>query len=188
VSLRHEGPWHYEYIGARTEKQWRVADVDDDPVQSFDTENEAICCVREHNATHLAANPNWKTGISDLNAPQIMRTLKEVQDRLPEYWTDENYPHSFNQAPLPHRHFNHALTHAMKALGSLAALSDAMDHERTVDRGYVDLEAAQFQGNAGKWLADLVICAAKMADQIDIDLDENVQHRINMLIKRWSNK
>ena len=126
--------------------------------------------------------------MTDLNAPRIMLALKEVQDRLPEYWTDKSYPDSFNQSPLPHRHFNHSLSHAMKALGGLAALSDAMDHERMVNRGYVDAEAAQFQASAGKWLADLVICAARMADQIDVDLDENVQHRINTLIERWGGK
>ena len=126
--------------------------------------------------------------MSEFNAPQIMLGLKEVQDRLPQYWTDQSYPDSFNGAPLPHRHFNHAVTHSMKALGGLAALSDAMDHERMQNRGYADPEAEAFAANAGKWLADLVICAARMAEQIDVDLDENVQHRINTLIERWGGK
>jgi len=85
--------------------------------------------------------------------------LKAVQDRLPEYWTDQSYPDSFNQEPLPHRHFNHALTHCMKALGGLAALSDALDHARMMNRGYSDPEAERLHVNAGKYLADLVICA-----------------------------
>ncbi len=124
----------------------------------------------------------------DINTQSVAIDLKEVQGRLPEYWTDESYPDSFNQAPLPHRHFNHSLTHAMKALGGLAALSDAMDHSRMVNRGYADTEAAQFQANAGKWLADLVICAARMADQINVDLDENTRNRINTLIERWGGR
>ena len=126
--------------------------------------------------------------MSDLNAPNIMISLKDVQDRLPNFWTDQSYPDSFNETPLPHRHFNHAVTHAMKALGGLAALSDAMDHERMVNRGYADPEATEFQANAGKWLADLVICAARMAEQLHIDLDENTQHRVNTLIARWGGK
>ena len=48
--------------------------------------------------------------------------------QIPAFWLEEQYPDSFNEAPLPHRHFNHALTHAMKALGQLAAYSDALDH------------------------------------------------------------
>ena len=114
--------------------------------------------------------------------------LKAVQDRLPEYWTDQSYPDSFNQEPLPHRHFNHALTHCMKALGGLAALSDALDHERMVNRGYVDPEAEQLWANAGKYLADLVICAARMSEQLHGDLDASTQMRITTLIERWGGK
>jgi hypothetical protein len=114
--------------------------------------------------------------------------IREIQERLPEYWTDQSCPDGFNEAPLPHRHFNHALTHCMKALGGLAALSDAMDHERMVNRGYNDPEVEQFQANAGKWLADLILCAARMAEQIGVDLDANTNTRINTLIKRWGGK
>ena len=131
--------------------------------------------------------------MTKLNAPHVMIGVKLVQEKLPAYWTDQSYPDSFNQQPLPHRHYSHALTHAMKALGGLAALSDALDHERMVNRGYVDPEAEQYMASAGKWLADLVICAARMAEQLGaighpVDLDENVQHRINTLIERWGGK
>jgi len=117
-----------------------------------------------------------------------MTTVKDVQAKLPEYWTDQSYPDSFNGAPLPHRHYNHALTHAMKALGGLAALSDAMDHERMVNRGYTDPEAQAFRDSAGKWLADTVICAARMAEQLSVDLDAEVSGRIATLIERWGGK
>jgi hypothetical protein len=129
-----------------------------------------------------------ENGMSELKAPQVMVGVAEVQERLPKYWTDESYPDSFNKEPLPHRHYNHSLTHAMKALGGLAALSDAMDHKRMINRGNSDPEAEQYVANAGKWLADLVICASRMAQQLDIDLDQNVQHRINTLIERWDGK
>ena len=114
--------------------------------------------------------------------------IREVQGRLPDYWTDQSYPDGFNQEPLPHRHYNHALTHAMKALGGLAALSDALDHERMANRGYTDPEAQQLRDNAGKWLADLVICAGRMSEQIGIDLDDSVRHRVNTLIARRGKK
>jgi hypothetical protein len=80
-----------------------------------------------------------ETEMKELSAPQIMVGVKEVQYWLPRYWTDQSYPNSFNGAPLPHRHFNHSLSHAMKALVGLAALSDAMDHERMQNRGYTPL-------------------------------------------------
>lgn len=117
-----------------------------------------------------------------------MTLLRDVQSRLPEYWTDETYPDGFNHHPLPHRHYNHALTHAMKALGGLSALSDAMDHERMATRGYVDLEAQGYLDNAGKWLADLVICAARMSQQLRVDLDAETDKRVAALIERWGGK
>jgi hypothetical protein len=114
--------------------------------------------------------------------------IKNLQDSLPGFWTDETYPDGFNNNPLPHRHYNHALTHAMKALGGLSALSDALDHERLATSGYVDSEAHGFRDSAPKWLADLVICASRMAQQLDINLDDATQDRVYALNARWSNK
>src|SRR5271163_2944781 len=117
-----------------------------------------------------------------------MIAVKDVQARLPEYWNDKDYPDGFNGGALPHRHFNHALSHAMKALGGLASLSDAMDHDRMGKFPGGDPEAEQFSANAGKWLADLVICASRMAEQHNVNLDEAVQSRIDTLIARWGGK
>lgn len=117
-----------------------------------------------------------------------MTNIKDVQSLLPQYWTDYSYPDGFNERPLPHRHYNHAVMHAMKALGGLAALSDAMDHERMAQWGYADPEAEQFRQSAGKWLADLVICAARMAEQLGKDLDAETAHRIQTLTERWGGK
>lgn len=116
--------------------------------------------------------------------PTIMIGVKTVQEQLPKYWTDQSYPESFNIHPLLHRHFNHALIHSMKATGSLAALADKLDHNGEGS----DQEEIEFRTNAGKYLADLVICAARMSEQLEIDLDENVQYRINTLIQRWGGK
>ena len=112
--------------------------------------------------------------------------IHDAQNSLPGYWTDSTYPDDYNEKPLPHRHYNHAVTHAMKALGGLAALSDAMDHERMNKHGDADPEAQGCRDNAGKWLADLVICATRMAQQLNIDLDDATSTRIDVLKARWS--
>ena len=36
--------------------------------------------------------------------------------------------------------------------------------------------------------ADLVICAARISEQLGIDLDDSVQQRTNTLIERWGGK
>lgn len=61
MSIRHEGPWHYEFISGRPKgHQWRVADRDDDVVRDFATEPEARVCVRDHNEK-LGPDPEeWK--------------------------------------------------------------------------------------------------------------------------------
>lgn len=123
---------------------------------------------------------------AELDASQVMLGIKAVQDSLPRWWNDSTYPDEFNNAPAPHRSYTHALGHAMKALGGLAALSDALDHRRMAKHGANDPEVDAFEANAGKWLADLVICSARMAEQLGIDLDEQAQHRINTLLRRWS--
>ena len=62
MSLRHAGPWHYEYIANRSNgRKWRVADEDDDVVTDFPTEAEAAECVRMHNA-RVNTDPNWRYG------------------------------------------------------------------------------------------------------------------------------
>lgn len=117
-----------------------------------------------------------------------MNIDKIQQHELPAFWKDSDYPDSFNAQPLPHRHFNHALSHAMKALGGLAAYADALDHERMAKRDYADPEAQELAGNVAKWLADLVICAARMAQQSNTDLDSAVASRLDRLKARWPSK
>lgn len=105
--------------------------------------------------------------------------------QIPAFWQDEQYPDEFNQQPLPHRHFNHALTHAMKALGRLASYSDALDHMQMGKTGGRDPEAEALHDQRAKWLADLVICAARMSQQIGVDLDAATTERLITLGQRW---
>lgn len=59
MSLRHTGPWHYEFIAGRPlGHQWRVADADDDVVTDFATEAEARDHVQQH---HKQPDPEtWR--------------------------------------------------------------------------------------------------------------------------------
>lgn len=116
--------------------------------------------------------------------------IRDLEQDLPSFWTDGQYPERFNSEPLPHRHFSHAMAHAMKALGGLAAYSDALDHNYMDKHGNADPEADAFRENAEKWLADLVICASRMAAKLPmpISLDESVAKRVAQIQARWASK
>lgn len=62
MSIKHSGPWHYEYIAGREKgHQWRVADADDDVIRDFASEAEAQEFVRKNNADLAPPqNPNWR--------------------------------------------------------------------------------------------------------------------------------
>jgi len=53
------GLWHYEFVASRSSKEWRVGDQDDDPVRSFDLEEDAAECVRSHNA-NVRTPSSWR--------------------------------------------------------------------------------------------------------------------------------
>lgn len=107
-------------------------------------------------------------------------------NQMPAFWRDDQMPAHFETNALPHRHFNHALTHAMKALGKLAALSDALDHSYMAKHGNFDQECAELEKEAQKYLADLVICTVRMAQQRNVDLDAGINARLAVLIERWA--
>jgi len=61
MSVRHDGPWHYERIRGRDNgREWRVADRDDDPITDFVTEKEAKAYVRIHNENLRPDPAAWK--------------------------------------------------------------------------------------------------------------------------------
>lgn len=84
-------------------------------------------------------------------------------------WTVE--PH-FEDNADPCFMLKHALFHAMKATGKLAAAADEHDH-----RGADMAPAVSFAG-CEKYLADLVICAMKMGTEINVDLEVVVKNRM----------
>jgi len=78
-------------------------------------------------------------------------TIRELQRLVAETWTLDSYSEAFKANTLPHRDFQHALVHAMKAAGKLAAAVDEVEH------------GGEWPQDHSKYLADLVICAARMA-------------------------
>jgi hypothetical protein len=97
--------------------------------------------------------------------------LRTLQVNLP--WS-VHYSMEFKSSPMPHKDFAHALLHVHKAGGNLAALVDMMDHDRaTFD--------APFLPDYKKYLADLVICAMRMANTFPggmVDLEREVIERL----------
>ncbi len=92
-------------------------------------------------------------------------TLRNIQNQLP--WTIK-YSRDFHANPQSHKDFAHALTHVLKAAGKLAATVDDLDHRR------------ESQDEYEKYIADLVICALRMANTapIPIDLHSAVINRL----------
>lgn len=68
--------------------------------------------------------------------------------------------------------FKHALFHAMKATGKIAGAADDHDHN-----GATTDPAVSFH-ECNKYLADLVICAMKMASEASINLEKAVESRM----------
>jgi hypothetical protein len=64
---------------------------------------------------------------------------------------------------------NHALIHLTKALGKLASALNEAEHE----------QRALQPGEIGRYLADLVICAARFGDGV-VDLDAEVVYRLGV--------
>lgn len=93
-------------------------------------------------------------------------TIRQLQENLP--WTI-HYARDFRDSPLRHKDFQHAGIHVMKALGKIAAMINDAEHAGT------DWD------ECSKYLADLVICAMRMANTIPgdkIDLQRAVISRI----------
>lgn len=101
-----------------------------------------------------------------------MVTIKELQEHLGRSWGMGTYSEEFKDCGLEHKNFEHALLHITKASGKLAAMVEAADHK----------DAPLFpRGKARKYVADLVICAIRMAKMVpggEINLQEAVLERL----------
>ena len=100
------------------------------------------------------------------------KTLRELQSSLP--WTG-HYHRDFRATPMTHKDFAHALLHVHKAGGKLAAIVNDAEH------GGVRWGDEAIRGEVGKYVADLVVCALRMANTCpdgQIDLQRAVEDRI----------
>lgn len=95
-------------------------------------------------------------------------TIQNLQLEM-KPWTVE--PHFTNNKDHSFM-FKHALFHAVKATGKIAGMADDHDH-----KGATDMPSISFFGS-DKYLADLVICAMKMATEAGYDLEKAVETRM----------
>jgi hypothetical protein len=95
--------------------------------------------------------PDWGR-----NAP-----LHVLQAEIARRWGSSAYGPAYLARTDPQRDAHHAVLHVTKALGKIAGLLDELDHD-------TDGTTAAFvakHGLPGPYLADLVICAARIAER-----------------------
>lgn len=102
-----------------------------------------------------------------------MLTLKEMQQYQP--WTVP-YSSRFEDAAavirLPHLYASHAVLHAMKTLGKLSAVFEALDHRESATvtpEEYATVKAMS---------ADMVTMALRLANLCHFDLQEELCRRV----------
>lgn len=98
-------------------------------------------------------------------------TLSKLQTQFP--WTVK-YSQDFRLSPMTHKDFAHALHHVSKAAGKLHGFVDDMDHNK-------DLALSIDPTEYSKYIADLVVCAIRLANTFPgrmIDLEKEVIQRI----------
>ena len=100
------------------------------------------------------------------------KSVRELQSSLP--WT-AHYHRDFRANPQTHKDFGHALLHILKAAGKLAAIVDDAEH------GGYDWADLSKRADVEKYVADMVICALRMANTCPdgvIDLQRAVDERL----------
>lgn len=100
------------------------------------------------------------------------KTIRELQSSLP--WT-AHYHRDFRATPQAHKDFGHALLHVHKAGGKLASIIDEAEHA-----GF-DWADPTKRNEVEKFVADMVICALRMANTCPdgvIDLQHAVERRL----------
>lgn len=115
-----------------------------------------------------------------LDRDTIASGLAVLAREVSETWRAEDYPVAVRSDTAQ---FRHALIHATKALGKIAALADHADHERLADD-----EAIGLRAELPKLLGDVLRCAAKMAEKAPGDpvvLWRAYVERADQLAKRW---
>lgn len=117
----------------------------------------------------------------------IYEGLIALSRQVEETWLATDYPANVRSNAAQ---FRHACIHATKAVGKISALVDHADHQRLNDA-----EAIALRAELPKLLADLVRCAAKMAETAPnsprtkdfepINFANAYIDRAEQLAKRW---
>ena len=100
-------------------------------------------------------------------------TIRDLQEHLP--WGAHNYSERFRAYDAPHRDYAHAFLHVQKALGKLTEALDTADHVENVRAAF------EAQPPARKYIADLIICAIRLASTCPegpINIHEALMERI----------
>lgn len=103
--------------------------------------------------------------------------LLTVADQVKVTWLASDYPAAVQDDASQ---FRHAAIHASKAIGQIMALIDHAEHERLREA-----EAVCLREHLPNLLADLVRCAAKMAEVSGIDFALAYIQRAKQLADRW---
>ena len=111
--------------------------------------------------------------------------LRNPQHDIREYWpgsrnTVAAIQDDFDAMATEHRHATHALLHMQKAMGHIAGLLAACDHQlMPSEYPNGDPTISNRRSSLAQSLADIVICAAKIASEMGVDLAIAVPSRIN---------
>lgn len=99
--------------------------------------------------------------------------LRFLQEAINQHWTDKSYSAEFRASPCQYKDFQHAIMHALKAGNKLMEMVEEADHTGP--------EGAFPQEKVEKFVADLVICAVRLANKTpggQLDLERAVFDRI----------
>jgi hypothetical protein len=116
----------------------------------------------------------------EIDRDAVASGLAALAREVSETWRAEDYPPAVQSDTAQ---FRHALLHATKALGKIAALADHADHDRLEDD-----EAIGLRAELPKLLGDIIRCAAKMAEKAPgqpVVLWRAYTERADQLAKRW---
>lgn len=101
-------------------------------------------------------------------------SIRDLQDKL-QTWGAHSYTPEFQAYGVRHRDFAHALLHVLKAAGKLSCAVDQADHDR-------EASAYMAPERVDRFLADLVVCAVRMANTCPgrkVDLEAVIRARLD---------
>lgn len=100
-------------------------------------------------------------------------TLREMQSSQP--WTlpySNNFEDANSHGGLPHLYASHAVLHAMKTLGKIAAVFEAMDHRENPTITTYEMQVLKDMS------ADMVTMALRIANLYKFDLQSQLCRRV----------